>query len=176
VDTFNRMTAPDGVAMAVATCRTREPVTAATARLAPWVRLTEVGDCLAWMVDGWPDDEVPEADGVSLHALALRLLAGWPVPVRRIVEEADVPATFLVDLHSARPVEPWPTSNVTLPGDAIHTMSAGRGEGANTALRDAARSATPSSRWSTTAPPSVPRSPATRARCCATDSRRSPNP
>jgi 2-polyprenyl-6-methoxyphenol hydroxylase-like FAD-dependent oxidoreductase len=137
VDTFNRMTAPDGVAMAVATCRTREPVAAATARLAPWVRLTKVGDYLAWMVDGWPDGEVPEADGVTLHALALRLLAGWPAAVRRIVEEADIPATFLVDLHSARPVERWPTSNVTVLGDAIHTMSPGRGEGANTALRDA---------------------------------------
>jgi 2-polyprenyl-6-methoxyphenol hydroxylase-like FAD-dependent oxidoreductase len=54
-----------------------------------------------------------------------------------MVEEADIPATFLVNLHAARPVERWPTTNVTVLGDAIHTMSPGRGEGANAALRDA---------------------------------------
>jgi 2-polyprenyl-6-methoxyphenol hydroxylase-like FAD-dependent oxidoreductase len=36
-----------------------------------------------------------------------------------------------------RPVKQWQTTNATLLGDAIHTMSPGRGEGANTALRDA---------------------------------------
>ncbi len=35
------------------------------------------------------------------------------------------------------PPEPWKTDNVTLMGDAVHTMTPGRGVGANTALRDA---------------------------------------
>lgn len=143
VDTFNNMAAPDGVAMSVATCRTRGPLAEATARLAPDVRLTEIPDYLAWTVKGWETrgslaaEQFQAADGRALHRLAGGLLEGWPAPVRRIVAEADAAATFPVRLRSARPVEPWPAGNVTLLGDAVHTMSPGRGEGANVTLRDA---------------------------------------
>jgi 2-polyprenyl-6-methoxyphenol hydroxylase-like FAD-dependent oxidoreductase len=142
IDSFNRMTAPDGVAMSVATCRGREPLAAATARLAPSLRLSAVPDYLAWMLDGGPaGNRVAGAraagDGRALQRLAVRMLAGWPAEVCRIVEAADADASFLVWLRSARPVRPWCSPNVTLLGDAVHTMSPGRGEGANTALHDA---------------------------------------
>lgn len=135
-DSFNRITAPDGTGMAVATCRKREAFSNATARLAPHVHLTDIKDYFSWTLSR-RSQEFHNIDPLTLHEMARAMLKDWPHPVRRIIDEADVPATFLVTIRSARPVKQWQTPNVTLLGDAIHTMSPGRGEGANTALRDA---------------------------------------
>jgi len=148
VDSFNRLISPDGAAMSVVTCRTREPVPEAAARLAPGAHLTDMPGYFAWMVSGakqagWSarsplsTEQFRQADGESLHRLAYEMVAGFHPLARRILDEADVPATFPVGLRSARPVAPWPTTDVTLLGDAVHTMSPGRGEGANTTLRHA---------------------------------------
>lgn len=127
-DSFNNMTGPDGVTVGIVTCRTREPAAARRAHL------TELPDYLAWTVRGKP---FPNADGESLHRLAAETVRDWHPAVREVVATADTPATFLVTLRAARPVKPWHTTNITLLGDAIHTMSPSRGEGANTTLRDA---------------------------------------
>ena len=58
--------------------------------------------------------------------------------MRAIVDNADPVATYPFGIFAARPVRRWDQFGVTLLGDAIHTMTPGRGEGANTALRDAA--------------------------------------
>lgn len=136
VDTFNRISGPGGAGMSVATCRVLEPASSATARLAPAVRLTPVPGYFSWTLP-LTDPRLLHADAVSLHHEAARLVESWHPAVRRIIAEADVPATFAVRITSARPVAPWPVPNVTLLGDAIHTMSPGRGDGANIALKDA---------------------------------------
>ncbi|MGW4964807.1 FAD-dependent oxidoreductase [Nonomuraea sp. NPDC004186] len=136
IDSFNRITAPDGTAVAVATCRPLTPVPEAVARHAPGTHLTDVPGYFSWTmtVSG------PRPDGVSpagLHRLAMDTMRDWHEGVRRIVRAADPEATFVLQLHSARRVEPWAEPAVTLVGDAVHSMSPGRGEGANVGLRDA---------------------------------------
>ncbi len=136
IDSFNRMTAPNGVGLSVATCRKREVWQSALARYAPRLHLTDIPDYLSWTLSR-PGKQYQGADSKELHHQACNMLSEWPPEVARIVEEAEPATTFLVTLHSALPVSLWGTTKVTLLGDAIHTMSPGRGEGANTALRDA---------------------------------------
>lgn len=136
VDTFNRIIGPDGVGMSVATCRALEPATSAASRLAPSVRVTDIPGYFSWTLP-LADPRLFRADTATLHREATRLVEGWHPAVRRIIADADLPATFAVCITSAQPVTPWQAPDVTLLGDAIHTMSPGRGDGANIALKDA---------------------------------------
>jgi len=136
VDTFNRVIGPGDAALAVATCRPLEPVADATARLASRLHLTDVPGYFSWTMP-LVDERLRTADAATLHQAACGMVDGWHPAVRRMVAEADIAATFAVCITSARPVGPWETTNVTLLGDAIHTMSPGRGDGANIALKDA---------------------------------------
>jgi 2-polyprenyl-6-methoxyphenol hydroxylase-like FAD-dependent oxidoreductase len=114
----------------------------ATARLAPGARLSPTPDYLRWTLSlrngGLPDHQFWTSGGQELQQIAVGLVAGWHPALRAAVEQADGWATFPFGIFCARPVDPWDEPAVTLLGDAIHTMTPGRGEGANTALRDAA--------------------------------------
>jgi 2-polyprenyl-6-methoxyphenol hydroxylase-like FAD-dependent oxidoreductase len=75
--------------------------------------------------------------GAELIELVLEHTRGWHPNLRRLFALSDPSATFPLAIRTSLPVEPWSTGPVTLLGDAIHTMTPGRGVGANTALLDA---------------------------------------
>ncbi|MFE3026565.1 FAD-dependent oxidoreductase [Nocardia tengchongensis] len=87
--------------------------------------------------DHFPENII-EQRGSELIATALEITRNWHPNLRRIFELADPEAAFPLRISTSVPVEPWKTTNITLLGDAIHTMTPGQGVGANTALRDAA--------------------------------------
>ena len=75
--------------------------------------------------------------GGDLMDLVLRMTGDWSPNFRQLVAQTAPTTCFPVTIRTSAPVAAWPSSAVTLIGDAIHTMTPGRGVGANTALRDA---------------------------------------
>ncbi|MFI6318845.1 FAD-dependent oxidoreductase [Nonomuraea sp. NPDC050556] len=69
------------------------------------------------------------------HAFVERRMAGWHPVLRRLVRESEVVERF--DFTTTAKVKPWPSTNVTLLGDAIHAMPPVGGMGGNAALHDA---------------------------------------
>jgi 2-polyprenyl-6-methoxyphenol hydroxylase-like FAD-dependent oxidoreductase len=65
------------------------------------------------------------------------MIHDWDANLRRLVMESDPPSFTAISLQSADAIPTWETTNVTLLGDAIHTMTPLQGLGGNTALRDA---------------------------------------
>ncbi|QGN48489.1 FAD-dependent oxidoreductase [Micromonospora sp. WMMD558] len=82
--------------------------------------------------------DVMQRRGEELTGLALDLTRNWHPHLRRLLASADPDSALPIKVATSEPVPPWKSSTVTLLGDAIHTMTPGRGVGANTALRDAA--------------------------------------
>src|SRR4051794_34411150 len=76
--------------------------------------------------------------GADLVRLVLARTEGWHPHLRALFSLTDLSTCFPINVHTSVPIAPWPSSNITLLGDAIHTRTPGRGVGANTALRDAA--------------------------------------
>jgi 2-polyprenyl-6-methoxyphenol hydroxylase-like FAD-dependent oxidoreductase len=82
-------------------------------------------------------DDLTRREGPDLRAVVDDLTAGWHPTLRRLLAEADPASRSGVRFSVATPTPRWPTTRVTLLGDAIHTMPATGGRGGNTALYDA---------------------------------------
>lgn len=106
----------------------------------PGLQFDNTRDYINWGLSATKDKlpaNIMELRGEELVEVALNLTPGWHPNLRRLFELTDPGTSFPVNIWTSVPLEPWKTTNVTLLGDAIHTMTPGRGVGANTALRDA---------------------------------------
>jgi len=77
-------------------------------------------------------------DGTDLLHTVLEMIADWHPNLKRLVRLSDPSAITPVTIRTSVPIDHWRTKNITLIGDAIHSMTPFRGIGANTALKDAA--------------------------------------
>ena len=107
----------------------------------PGMLYDNTSDYIMWGV--WGARQNLPADPTTLSVeqqldLAREMTKNWHPNMRRLIDLTDPSTVFPVNIRTSVPLEPWETSNVTLLGDAVHTMTPGRGVGANTALRDAA--------------------------------------
>jgi len=80
---------------------------------------------------------LPDMNGKELRELVAEMVSGWHPALRRVVADSDPGTVSLLPIRSSEPVPEWPSSNITLIGDAIHSMTPMKGIGANVALRDA---------------------------------------
>ncbi|MEW1846861.1 NAD(P)/FAD-dependent oxidoreductase [Nonomuraea angiospora] len=85
---------------------------------------------------GFPTN-ISDMSGEQLKATVARKIESWHPDLRTVVGGSDPDTVSLLPIRTSIPIDPWPATNITLLGDAIHSMTPMRGIGANTALRDA---------------------------------------
>jgi 2-polyprenyl-6-methoxyphenol hydroxylase-like FAD-dependent oxidoreductase len=130
--------------------RRREDPDASTARLGDQLRAAGLDPDLV-IQDAKDDDYVMWAyvahrralsgatgtRGQPLRELITPRLTGWNPALGKLIAQTPADSIEQFDFIASAPVKPWPTTNVTLLGDAIHTMPPVGGLGGNAALSDA---------------------------------------
>ena len=76
--------------------------------------------------------------GPGAQALALEILRDQHPTLRRVFADSDPASITGMRFKQSTLIDAWPSTNVTVLGDAIHNMTPVGGLGANSALRDAA--------------------------------------
>ncbi|MFI7705883.1 FAD-dependent oxidoreductase [Nonomuraea sp. NPDC049480] len=102
--------------------------------------MDNAGSYILWAVGAaagrFPSD-VSEMSGDQLKEAVARMIRSWHPDLRRMIDLSHPDTVSLLPIRTSIPIGPWPATNITLLGDAIHSMTPMRGIGANTALRDA---------------------------------------
>lgn len=88
------------------------------------------------------DDQLPahpeRLDGPRLKAHIASLTTDWHPALRQLIDQCPPDDVSAFPFRASERPAPWTPSRVTVLGDAIHGMPPTGGNGANTALRDAA--------------------------------------
>jgi len=77
-------------------------------------------------------------DGTRLKAHIAGLTTDWHPALRRLIDQCPANDVSAYPFLASDPPAPWKPSRITVLGDAVHGMPPTGGNGANTALRDAA--------------------------------------
>ncbi len=80
----------------------------------------------------------PASSAEELHRFMVAAIQHWHPAATQFIRDADVEATFRITLRAVPSVPDWPAGRITFLGDAVHAMTPAGGEGANTAMADAA--------------------------------------
>ncbi len=139
-DDLARLHVDGTLAMMLIPMRFQQRPADAGARWLPWLSSPDIADAenyLQWVLFATPEQVGPMGSPLEAWAKARELVAELPPAVRMIIDAATPEATVAIRGGSLEPADPWPTTGVTLLGDAIH---AGVGTiGANMAMEDAHR-------------------------------------
>jgi 2-polyprenyl-6-methoxyphenol hydroxylase-like FAD-dependent oxidoreductase len=106
----------------------------------PGLQFDNTRDYINWgfsaSADKFPAD-VMQRRGSALAELVRDMTPDWHPNLHRLFALTEPGTCFPIAIRTSVLPPPWTPSSVTMIGDAIHTMTPGRGVGANTALRDA---------------------------------------
>ncbi|MFD9736507.1 FAD-dependent oxidoreductase [Umezawaea sp. NPDC059074] len=131
-DSFVITVDPAGTLMAAGLFRPRHPFTAE-------MPVDAVEDYVSVSVEpAAAGIDIFAASGPELHDVMRKAVTDWHPGLQQLVDGVLPDTIMPKTTRMVLPTDPWSPGNVTVLGDAIHAMPPMLGDGANSALRDAA--------------------------------------